>query len=92
MPQPRGFRAFWFKTLKYTCQVYFCNISLLGFIFAYFLLFLQKNKTSEKVSESPKKRVVMRFLGKKEITFAWYTNVISYVVHQTGLEPAHHRH
>ena len=27
----------------------------------------------------PAKRVVMRFSGKKEITFAWYTNVISYV-------------
>ena len=25
----------------------------------------------------------MRFLGKKEITFAWYTNVISYVA-KTG--------
>ena len=29
----------------------------------------------------------MRFVGKKEITFAWYTNVISYVVRMTGLEP-----
>lgn len=25
MAWPRGFRAFWFKTLKYTCQVFFCN-------------------------------------------------------------------
>ena len=29
--------------------------------------------------KSAVKRVVMRLLGKKEITFAWYTNVISYV-------------
>ena len=74
--QPRGFRAFWFKTLKYTCQVFFCNISLFGFIFAHFLLFSQKNKTSGEIYKTPKKRVVMRFAHKKRITFAWYTKVI----------------
>ena len=79
MAQPRGFRAFWFKTLKYTCQVFFCNISLFGFIFAHFLLFSQKNKTSGKIYKTPKKRVVMRFAHKKRITFAWYTKVIPYV-------------
>ena len=66
MAWPRGFRAFWFKTLKYTCQVFFCNISWFGFIFADYLLFLQKNKTSGKISESPKKRVVVQFACKKE--------------------------
>ena len=76
MAWPCGFRAFWFKTLKYTCQVFFCNISRTGDIFAHFLSISQKNKASGKFSESPKKRAVMRFTHKKRITFAWYTKVI----------------
>ena len=34
----------------------------------------------------------MRFSGKKEITFAWYTNVISYVVRHQGQSESCHIH
>ena len=54
------------------------------------LNFGQKNSppmVRQNNQKSALKRVAMRFLGKKEITFAWYTNVISYVVAELGFEP-----
>ena len=78
-----GFRGFWFKSLNTHPYLFFCNISLFGKIFAHFLAVSQKNKTSGKISEGPKKRVAMRIARKKRITFAWYTKVIPQVA-KTG--------
>ena len=37
---------------------------------------------------TPENLSVVRFIGKKKNTSAWYTNVISYVAEKEGFEPS----